>query len=162
METPSSLLFPAASPSMGEVPAHLLSHAEVHEHVDRRGESCQQAFPQADQDPYRTETERTGWYGYIAFAGIMLVVLGLFHALMGLVALFQEDYYAVGTSGLMLEVDYSGWGWVHLISGVVAACAGFALTRGETWARIVAVVVAVLSMWSTWPSCRRTPSGPSS
>ena len=45
----------------------------------------------------------------------------------------------------MLEVDYNGWGWVHLIFGVVVACAGFALTRGETWARIVAVVVAVLS-----------------
>jgi len=102
--------------------------------------------PVRQTDPYRTETERTGWYGYIAFAGIMLIVLGLFHALMGLVGLFQEDYYAVGSSGLMLEVDYTGWGWVHLISGVVAACAGFALTRGETWARVVAVVVAVLSM----------------
>ena len=107
-------------------------------HVNRRPGRTPRPVPQ--------ETERTGWYGYIAFAGIMLVVLGLFHALMGLVALFQEDYYAVGTSGLMLEVDYSGWGWVHLISGVVAACAGFALTRGETWARVVAVVVAVLSM----------------
>ena len=101
--------------------------------------------PAGDRDPYRKEAERTGWYGYIAFAGIMLCVLGIFHAIMGLVALFEEDYYAVGDNGLMLEVDYSGWGWVHLILGVVVAFAGFALTRGETWARIVAVVVAVLS-----------------
>ena len=101
--------------------------------------------PAGDRDPYRTEAERTGWYGYIAFAGIMLVVLGIFHAMMGLVGLFQEDYYSVGSSGLMVEVDYNGWGWTHLILGVVAAFAGFALTRGETWARIVAVVVSVLS-----------------
>ena len=101
--------------------------------------------PAGDRDPYRTETERTGWYGYIAFAGIMMVVLGIFHAMMGLVGTFEEDYYAVGSSGLMLEVDYTGWGWVHLILGVVVACAGFALTRGETWARIVAVVVSVIS-----------------
>ena len=41
--------------------------------------------PAGDRDPYRKETERTGWYGYIAFAGIMMVVLGIFHAMMGLV-----------------------------------------------------------------------------
>ena len=50
-------------------------------------------------DPWRKETERTGWYGWIAFAGIMLIVLGIFHAMMGLLALFEEDYYAVGDSG---------------------------------------------------------------
>ena len=98
------------------------------------------------QDQWRSEAPRTGWYGYIAFAGIMMVVLGLFHAVMGVVGLFEEDYYAVGDSGLMVSVDYSAWGWVHLIYGVIVAAAGFALTRGETWARIVAVVAAVLSM----------------
>ena len=59
--------------------------------------------PAGDRDPYRKEAERTGWYGWIAFAGIMLCVLGIFHAMMGLVALFEEDYYAVGDSGLMLR-----------------------------------------------------------
>ena len=67
--------------------------------------------PAGGQDPWRTEQERTGWYGWIAFAGIMLIVLGLF----------------------------------HLILGIVTVFAGFALTRGATWARIVAVVVAVVS-----------------
>ena len=47
-----------------------------------------------------------------------MVVLGLFHAVMGLVGLFEEDYYAVGDSGLMVEVDYIGWGWTHLILGL--------------------------------------------
>jgi hypothetical protein len=101
--------------------------------------------PARQQDPYRTPSERTGWYGYIAFAGVMLCVLGIFHAMIGLVAIFQKEYYNVGESGLMVEVSYSGWGVVHLIVGVVVALAGFALTRGSTWARIVAVVVAVLS-----------------
>ena len=52
--------------------------------------------PAGGQDPWRKEQERTGWYGWIAFAGIMLIVLGLFHGLMGLLAIFEEDYYAVG------------------------------------------------------------------
>jgi hypothetical protein len=45
----------------------------------------------------------------------------------------------------MISVDYNAWGWVHLLLGVVAVFAGFALTRGATWARIVAVAVAVVS-----------------
>jgi hypothetical protein len=45
------------------------------------------------------------------------IVLGLFHGLMGLLAIFsEEDYYAVGEKGLMISVDYSAWGWVHLAS----------------------------------------------
>jgi hypothetical protein len=101
--------------------------------------------PVRERDPYRTESERTGWYGWIAFAGIMMCVLGIFHALIGLIGLFEEDYFLVGKSGLMVSVDYTAWGWVHLIFGLVVAGAGVALTRGETWARIVAVIVAVVS-----------------
>jgi len=99
-----------------------------------------------ERDPYRKETERTSWYGWIAFGGIMMIVLGIFHGVMGLVALFESDYYAVGDKGLMVEVNYNAWGWAHILFGVLAAFAGFALTRGETWARIVTVVVAILSM----------------
>ena len=37
----------------------------------------------------------------------------------------------------MIDVDYTAWGWMHLILGIVTVFAGFALTRGATWARIV-------------------------
>ena len=50
--------------------------------------------PVRQQDPYPTEAPRTGWHGYIALRGIMMCVLGLFHAMAGLVALFQSDYFA--------------------------------------------------------------------
>ena len=40
--------------------------------------------PAQQTDPWRKESERTGWYGWIAFAGIMMFVLGIFHALIGL------------------------------------------------------------------------------
>jgi hypothetical protein len=97
------------------------------------------------EDPYRTEAAQTGWYGFIGFAGIMLCVLGAFHAVMGLVGLFEEDYYAVGDSGLLVSVNYNTWGWVHLLFGILAICAGVALTSGATWARITAVAIAVIS-----------------
>ena len=96
-------------------------------------------------DPYRTPAPRTGWYGYIRFAGIIMFVLGAFHAIMGFVALFESDIYQVGSNGLMVEVTYDAWGWTHLILGAGLATAGAFLTTGATWARVVAVVGAVLS-----------------
>ena len=87
----------------------------------------------------------TGWTGWVVFAGIMMVLLGMFHLIDGLIALFQDDYYLVGESGLTVHASYTAWGWVHLIGGVVVLCAGIALFAGMTWARVVAVIVALIS-----------------
>ncbi|MCW2803335.1 MAG: Membrane protein [Propionibacteriaceae bacterium] len=89
--------------------------------------------------------EDTGWLGWILFAGVMMIVLGIFHAMAGLVALFHDDYYVVRSDGLVVTLSYTGWGWIHLILGVVVITAGVALFQGHMWSRIVAVVVAVVS-----------------
>jgi hypothetical protein len=86
-----------------------------------------------------------GWYGWIAFAGTMLLMLGMFHAIAGLVAVFRDEYFLVGRSGLVVTADFTTWGWVHLILGVVLTAAGAALFNGATWARAVAVLVALTS-----------------
>jgi hypothetical protein len=87
----------------------------------------------------------TGWVGWIAFAATMMVILGVFHAMAGLVALFRDEYYLVRPNGLVITLDYTGWGVIHLIIGLVVVLAGFALFRGATWARVLAVVVAGVS-----------------
>jgi len=97
----------------------------------------------------RAETEYpaepTGWVGWIIFAGTMLVILGIFHAIQGLVALFNDSVYLVGPKGLVINVDYTAWGWIHLIGGIIVVLAGVALFAGKMWARILAVIVAVVS-----------------
>ena len=90
-------------------------------------------------------TEMTGWVGWIGFAAIMMMMLGTFHAIEGLVALFQDEYFLVGKSGLTVHVDYTTWGWIHIIGGVIVVAAGVALLTGKMWARAVAVAVAVVS-----------------
>ena len=92
-----------------------------------------------------SSTQPTGWTGWIVFGGVMMVLLGSFHVIAGLVGIFQEDYYLVGSNDLVVSVDYTTWGWVHLIAGIIIGCAGAALITGQTWARVVAVVVAFLS-----------------
>jgi hypothetical protein len=89
--------------------------------------------------------EVTGWVGWIAFAAIMMALVGSFHAMAGLVALFKDEYYLVGRSGLVVNVSYTTWGWVHLLMGVVMVVGGLFLIAGQMWARILAVLVAFVS-----------------
>jgi len=91
------------------------------------------------------QSEVTGWVGWIVFAGTMMTLIGSFHVIQGLVALFDTGYYLVGANGLVVSVDYTAWGWTHLLAGVVVLAAGFGLFAGKTWARVLGVVLASIS-----------------
>jgi hypothetical protein len=45
----------------------------------------------------------------------------------------------------VVSVDYTVWGWVHLVIGVAAMAAGVGLLQGRNWGRIVVIVLAGLS-----------------
>ncbi|MEQ0563450.1 hypothetical protein ABJI51_30605 [Amycolatopsis sp. NEAU-NG30] len=83
-------------------------------------------------------SRRVGW---IWFAGTITVLAGLFTAVEGLVALFDKNYYVVGPSGLLV-FSLTGWGWAHLIIGVLVVLTGLALFTGAMWARVVTVALA--------------------
>lgn len=87
----------------------------------------------------------SAWVGWIAFAGVTLFMLGSFHVIAGIVALVKDDYFLVASSGLLVNVDYSSWGWTHIIFGAVIALAGIGVLAGQMWARVVGTVVALLS-----------------
>lgn len=88
---------------------------------------------------------QTAWVGWIVFGGMMLLLVGSFHAIQGLVALFRDEVYVVSQRGLVVDVDYTAWGWTHLIGGAIIMLVGGCLLAGQMWARAVAVVVAMLS-----------------
>ena len=88
---------------------------------------------------------QTGWVGWIVFAGFMLILVGAFHVIEGLVALFRDEVFLVGPRGLVVNVDYTAWGWAHVIGGILAILTGAGLLAGQMWARILAVVVAFAS-----------------
>ena len=75
----------------------------------------------------------------------MMILLGALHAIAGLVALFNTGYYVVPSANLVVSVNYTAWGWAHLILGVVALAAGFGLFTGQMWARVLGIGVAVIS-----------------
>lgn len=88
---------------------------------------------------------QTGWVGWVVFAGFMLVLVGTFHIIQGLVAVFRDEVFLVGPRGLVVNVDYAAWGWTHVVGGALVILVGACLLAGQMWARIVAVIVAMLS-----------------
>ena len=87
----------------------------------------------------------SGWAaGLILFAGLMMIMVGLWQALEGLVAIFENEFY-VATRNYLFQFDATTWGWIHLLLGVLVAFAGWGLLSGQTWARVVAITLAVLS-----------------
>ncbi len=102
--------------------------------------------PNEQRAPQQTGgSDLSAWTGWIAFAGVIMVMLGIFHAIQGLVALFKDDYYVVGSSQLVVSVNYTTWGWVHLLGGIILAAAGFCVFTGQIWARTVGVIMALVS-----------------
>ncbi len=81
----------------------------------------------------------TGW---LSFAGIVAIVVGVFNVIDGLVALFRNDYYLV-TSQDILVFDFTAWGWIWLILGLAAIAIGVGIFAGQTWARAGFTSIAI-------------------
>ena len=94
---------------------------------------------------HRDIAQPSGWVGMVVFGGLMMIVAGTFHAMAGLVGLFNDSYWLVPSSDLVVTVDYTTWGFVHLVLGVLAIAAGAGILAGQAWARLTGVVLAVIS-----------------
>jgi hypothetical protein len=93
----------------------------------------------------RAGRQTSGWaVGFILFAAIMMIMAGFFQLLAGLVAIFENEFY-VATRNYLFQFDATTWGWIHLLLGLIMAFAGWGLLSGRTWARVVAITLAVLS-----------------
>ena len=74
-----------------------------------------------------------------------MLIAGTFQVLAGLTALFNDDYFLVTSNNLILEVNYTAWGWVHLALGTLLLIGGASLLTGGMTGRIIGVIAATLS-----------------
>jgi hypothetical protein len=101
-----------------------------------------------DDDP-------SGWaIGWTAFAGIMMVMGGVWWIISGIVAIANDTFFVVGEE-YIFQFSVTTWGWIHLLLGIVILLAGFYLFSGAVWARTVGVIIAVLwalvaFAWMPW------------
>ena len=99
---------------------------------------------------YKPREPVSGWaIGGLTFAATMLVLIGIFQVIAGLVAIFNDDFYVL-TANYTFDLDTSGWGWIHLIIGIAVILVGYFLYAGATWAGVTAIVLAVLSAVSNF------------
>ena len=87
-------------------------------------------------------------YGWKSFVGILLMIVGGINVIQGLVGVTRTNQLerALNVDTLPLTSDVKTWGWVLLIWGIIVVCAGFAILGGATWARVVAIFVASVSL----------------
>ena len=79
-----------------------------------------------------------------AFAGAMLMVVGLFQFFQGLVAVINGNQFFVTTPNYVFQLNVTTWGWIHLVLGAVIAVAGLFIFTGNIVARSVGMLLAGL------------------
>ncbi|MDI2125001.1 DUF7144 family membrane protein [Yinghuangia seranimata] len=83
--------------------------------------------------------------GWTVFAGVMMIFGGTLAIFQGIAAIAEDDII-VKTRNYSFSFSTTGWGWIHLILGIVILLAGIALFSGALWARIIGVLLAGLSL----------------
>jgi len=93
----------------------------------------------------RPDPPVSGWAaGGIAFAATMMLLIGSFHAIAGLVAIFDDNFYVV-TENYTFNFDTTVWGFIQLIIGIGVAVTGWALFSRAAWAGVTAIMLVSLS-----------------
>ncbi|MFE6926208.1 hypothetical protein ACFVAV_34715 [Nocardia sp. NPDC057663] len=78
-------------------------------------------------------------------AGILLAVVGVLQILEGISAVAKDDLIVVGPEYLY-QFDLTSWGWWHIVFGAIAVIVAIGLLAGQTWGRVLAMVIAAISI----------------
>ncbi|WP_016906283.1 DUF7144 family membrane protein [Streptomyces xiaopingdaonensis] len=83
--------------------------------------------------------------GWLAFGGLLVLVAGLSDIFVACAALWKSNYF-IGTSHDLLIFNFTAWGWIWMIVGIVLVVTGLGVLWGAWWARITGVFFALLSL----------------
>ncbi len=94
--------------------------------------------------------------GRVAFAGVMLLILGTLNIIYGIGALDNANVFVNDTR--LVFSDLNTLGWLLIVWGVLELIGGFSLLAGNAYGRILGVIVgsigaiiALFSMGSGFP-----------
>jgi hypothetical protein len=85
-------------------------------------------------------TEGAGW---VAFAGVMLTIVGVMNIIYGIAAIDNANFFV--NDAKYVFSDLNTWGWIVLVIGVVQFCAAFSIFGGTSWGRWVGILTAGLN-----------------
>lgn len=82
--------------------------------------------------------------GFTALAAVLMILSGLWSFFVGLTGILKGSFF-VSVTNYTFTYNIHNWGWTHLIIGAVVFAAGVCLLLGMMWARVVGIVLAVIS-----------------
>ncbi|GAA1911746.1 membrane protein [Streptomyces durmitorensis] len=82
--------------------------------------------------------------GGVVFAVCVLGIIGSFHAIAGLTAILDDNFYQA-QNDYPFDFDVNVRGWVQMLTGVLVLAAALNIFSGRTWARAVGIAVAGFS-----------------
>ncbi|MFF4760882.1 hypothetical protein [Streptomyces sp. NPDC001292] len=89
--------------------------------------------------------------GLMAFAAVMLMIAGVLDIFRGIMGIAQDDVF-VTTRNYVFQYDLTGWGWIHLVLGVLAVIISVGLFQTAMWARVAGVTIAGLIIFANFLS----------
>jgi hypothetical protein len=78
-------------------------------------------------------------------AGALLFTTAVLTVLQGIQALVDHRPLIIG-SNYVYKFNATGWGWIHIATGIALGIVAIGLIAGAVWARITAIVMACISI----------------
>ena len=85
------------------------------------------------------------WSGWVGFAALLALIIGMIDFIMGLIAIIRGEYYAIHGQQLII-FDTTTWGWLTLLMGIAIVLVGLALANGSGFARWLTIVVVSVNL----------------
>ncbi len=87
-------------------------------------------------------SRRSGW---VTFAAVMVVIVGLYNVLSGAAAIAESDSVTARVQEVLYGIDIKTWGWFWLIIGVAQLATGILLFSRSTIGALMAIFGATVS-----------------
>jgi uncharacterized membrane protein HdeD (DUF308 family) len=82
--------------------------------------------------------------GWVAFAGVMLMILGFLNFVYGIAAIDGSSFFT-DEGRYVIFTDLNTWGWILLIVGVLQMIGAFSVWNRHMYGRIIGVLTASAS-----------------
>jgi hypothetical protein len=124
--------------------------SSAHDQSERAAEQGRQYIPPQpawQRDDTRSSAGSGGGLavaGFTALAAVLMVLSGLWMFFEGLAAIVRGGFFVV-LPNYAYDISTTGWGWIHLILGIVVLAAGLCLFADMAWARVTGIILATIS-----------------